>query len=169
VSARRRWPLVLGALAFAWLVKRWYSQADAASLRFVLAPTAWLVGAIWRAPFYFVDGYGYLSPALRFGIVPACAGLNFLVMVVGAFCCGILPQVETGAQRLRWLAAGALAAYGVTVLANTVRIALAIGLQAWPLPIDHAQLHRIEGSLVYLAFLFGFYALAQRGVARRAA
>ena len=154
----RRWPLILSALAFAWIVKRWYSHADAESLRWMLAPTAWLVGALYRAPFHFVAGYGYLSPGLRFGIVPACAGINFLVIAAGAFICGILPQAP---DRMRWLAIGAVAAYAVTLGANTTRIAVAVWLQLHPVGADPAQLHRIEGIVVYLVFLFGFYSWAQ--------
>jgi exosortase K len=165
----RRWPLILFALAFAYALKRYYSHAEADSLKWMLAPTAWLVGALYRAPFSFVSGYGYFSPELRFAIVPACAGINFLVMAVGAFACGILPQVERLAVRLRWLVLGAAAAYVVTLLANTVRIAIAVWLELHPVSLDHAQLHRIEGSLVYLVFLFGFYSIAQAQVRRHAA
>ena len=157
------------ALVFAYLLKRYYSHASADSLRWVLAPTAWLVGALYRAPFSFVSGYGYFSPELRFGIIPACAGINFLIIVMGAFACGILPQVSSLAARARWLLAGAAAAYVVTILANAVRIAIAVWLQLHPVELDHAQLHRVEGTLVYLVFLFAFYSIAQRRVDKHAA
>jgi exosortase K len=160
--------LVVLALALAYGLKRWYSHAGAESLAWVLAPTAWLVGAIYRAPFYFSPGYGWVSPGLDFAIVPACAGINFLVVVLGAFICGILPQARTLAARARWFLVGAAAAYAVTLLANTVRIAIAVWLKDHPLGVDAAQVHRIEGSVVYLAFLLGFYALAQRQATRHA-
>ena len=162
----KRWPYILLALAFAYLAKRYYSQASPESLRWILGPTAHLVGTCYRTPFVFVSEYGYLSRELRFGIIPACAGINFLIMAVGAFICGIMPQVDK--HRLRWLAAGAGASYLVTVLANSVRIVIAVWLQLHPVEIDHAQLHRIEGSLVYLVFLFAFYSLAQLQVTRHA-
>ncbi len=163
----KRWLPV--ALALAYLAKRYYSHADADSLKWMLAPTAWLVGVVFRAPFSFVPGYGYLSRQLSFGIVPACAGINFLVIALGAFMCGILPQAPSVAARARWLAGGALVAYLVTILANATRISIAVWLQLHPVDIDHAQLHRIEGSLVYLIFLYGFYSLAQAQVRRHAA
>ena len=164
-----RLALVVVALALAYAIKRWYSHADADALAWMLVPTARLVGALYRAPFYFSPGYGWVSPALDFAIVPACAGVNFLVMALGAFTCGILPQAKTPAARVRWFVAGAAAAYAVTVLANSVRIAVAIQLHEHPLGVDPAQAHRIEGSVVYLAFLLGFYAVAQRQASRHAA
>lgn len=162
----KRWPYILLALAFAYLGKCYYSQASPVSLQWILGPTARLVGMWYRTPFVFVSDYGYLSRELRFGIIPACAGINFLIMAVGAFLCGILPQVDK--HRLQWLAAGAGASYIITVLANTVRIIIAVWLQLHPVEVDHAQLHRIEGSLVYLVFLFAFYALAQMQVRKHA-
>jgi exosortase K len=156
----KRLPYILAALAMAYLMKRWYSQATAEELRFILAPTARLVGAAYGTRFDFVAGYGYLSRELSFGIVPACAGINFLIMALGAFGCGILPQVQK--RRALWLAGGAIGAYAITIAANSVRIAIAVFLQRHPLNFDHAQLHRIEGSVVYLVFLFVFYAMADR-------
>jgi exosortase K len=162
----KRAPYILCALAFAYLMKRWYSSATPEDLQFVLAPTARIVGMIWRTRFDFVAGYGYLSRSLSFGIVPACAGINFLIMAVGAFGCGILPQAK---NRPLWLAGGLIGSYLLTIAANSVRIAFAIFLQQHPVNFDHAQLHRIEGSLVYLVFLFAFYALADRRAKRGAA
>jgi exosortase K len=165
----KRWPLMVLALISAYLLKRYYSGADAESLKWILAPTAWLVGAGYHAPFSFVPGYGYLSRELSFGIIPACAGLNFMIMALGAFMCGILPHVEGWAARARWLAAGVAASYLVTLLANSVRIGIAVWLQLHPVNVDHAQFHRIEGILVYLIFLFAFYSIAQKRVEKYAA
>jgi exosortase K len=160
----KRVPYIFCALVFAYFMKRWYSHATPEDLRFVLAPTAKIVGLFWRTRFDFVAGYGYLSRSLSFGIVPACAGINFLIMSVGAFGCGILPQARH--HRALWLLGGVIGSYLVTVLANSVRIVIAIFLQLHPLNFDHAQLHRVEGSFVYLVFLFIFYALADREVKR---
>jgi exosortase K len=166
--SRSRLPLIVAALALAWLLKRYYSHASPESLKWMLAPTAWLVGGWFGAPFGFVSGYGYLSPALHFGIVPACAGINFLIVVLGSFICGILPHIAGWTARGWWFILGTAAAYLVTLLANTVRIIIAVWLQLHPLNLDHAQLHRVEGSLVYLVFLFGFYSLAQMRVKKHA-
>jgi len=163
----KRWPYILLALVFAYLAKRWYSQASPESLRWILGPTARLVGLWYRSPFAFEAGYGYLSRELRFGIIPACAGINFLIMVFGAFMCGILPQVS-GARRWVALGAGVCASYLLTLFANAVRIIIAVWLQLHPIDVDRAQLHRIEGSLVYLIFLSAFYSLAQGLVKRHA-
>jgi hypothetical protein len=184
---------VAASLALALAIKRWYSQADAASLHWLLAPTAWCVGALFRAPFVFVDGYGYVSAPLRFAIVPACAGVNFLIIALGSFGCGVVPlagpaaggnpatalsaccgeyrnrlPVAGAARRALWIAGGACACLLVTLLANTARIALAVWLQLHPLAVavDRAELHRACGCAIYLGFLFAFYALA-RSLARR--
>ena len=157
----RKWPFILFALGFAYLVKRYYSHADAESLRWILAPTAWLVGSIFGRSFSFEPGYGYLSRDLHFAIVPACAGINFWVIAVGAFVSGVVPRLTTLALQVRWLVVGTFAALGVTLLANMVRISIAVWLHLHPLNVDHAQLHRIEGSLVYLVFLFVFYAASE--------
>jgi exosortase K len=157
---------VAASLAFALVMKRYYARADADSLRWMLAPAAWSVGAIYRAPFSFVPGYGYVSGGLRFGIVPACAGVNFLIIAVGSLWCGVVPLVSGAARRALWLVGGLAAAYALTLVANTARIALAVWLELHPLAVDRAALHRLSGCLVYLGFLFAFYALA-RALARR--
>jgi exosortase K len=164
----RRWPLILFALVFAWSVKRWYSHADAESLSFMLAPTAWLVGALVGGPFSFSPGYGWVNRDISFAIVPACAGINFLIIAFGAYACGIVPRVTGAWRRLRWLAAGLAAALVVTLLANVVRVSIAVWLHLHPPAFDRAQLHRIEGSVVYLVFLFGFWAVAQSRVSQHA-
>jgi exosortase K len=167
LNRSRLWPIVL-ALALAWALKHYYSQASPESLKWMLAPTAWLVGTWFGAPFAFVAGYGYLSQGLHFGIVPACAGINFLIIVLGSYMCGILPHIEGWAARGRWLIGGAAAAYLVTLLANSARMVIAVWLQLHPLGFEPASVHRVEGSLVYLIFLFSFYWLAQMQVKKHA-
>jgi exosortase K len=148
------------AIVFALLMKWYYAHADAESLRWILAPVAWSVGALYRSPFTFVQGYGYASRELRFAIVPACAGINFLVVAVGTLWCGTAHRVTGAARRCGWLLGGLVAAYLLTLLANTARIAVAVLLQLHPIPLDAAQLHRVTGAVVFLSFLFAFHSLA---------
>jgi len=154
-----------GLLGFVYAVKRFYAGAGADDLGWILGPTAVLAGGLVGAPFAREPAYGFVNVDLRFAIVPACAGLNFLAI---AFC-ALVSVLTLGApargRRLAWLVPAAAAAYGATVAANAVRIALAVALHRHPLEagwLTAARLHRLEGVVVYVAALLVLCELARR-------
>src|SRR5262249_29197926 len=109
--------------------------------------------------------HGYLSRAHAFEIVPACAGLNFLIAAFLSLCLGLVTSCESALARAALLPASATAAYAATVLANATRLAIAIHLPGagsaggWLTP---ERLHCAVAVAVYSAFLMAISSLATR-------
>jgi exosortase K len=150
------------ALALAWGLKDFYSRAGFEDLLWVLAPTRrlveWLTGAVFEAE----PGLGYLSRDRLYQIVPACAGVNFLIAAFCSTSCGLVHTQKTLRARLALMAASALTAYASTLLANATRIALAMRLHAAGTalgPLTPGRLHCVEGVAVYFMFLCVVFAL----------
>jgi exosortase K len=152
------------ALAAAWALKAFYSTASAADLRFVLAPTAWLVGAAGGHEFAWTAG-GYRSAELRFVIAPVCAGVNFLIVAFAALVLGFVRPARPGWHNAGILVAAAAAAYVTTILANALRILLAIPLWTHRIAIGWLtgpRLHELVGVAVFLGMLGLLWVVARR-------
>jgi exosortase K len=149
------------------LTKLWYRQADFDQLRWVLEPTARLASWMSGIAFELEPHHGYLSRAARFEIVPACAGVNFMIAL---FLSLVVAVVLAGGSRGRTparLVTCAPAAAGVTILANGTRLALAVRLHVASFafgPLDPGRIHHVEGTLVYFTFLMLTYAIALRAM-----
>ena len=152
-----------GALGMKW----YYSAASVNQLRWILAPTTLLVEFITGRHFSFESHAGYMSSDHTFLIAASCAGVNFFIT---AFLMLAMRQLWRGwlqTQQTRWtfLAIAAVVAYATTVVANTIRIAIALQMQQMQLKLgslDAEQLHRLEGILVYFGFLLLLFVLAER-------
>ena len=164
------WPR---AVLLAAGVKLAYSRAGPDDLRWMTGPTQALVGLVSGIDFTYETGYGYVSLAHRLVIAKSCTGVNYLLAVFGLLTFTLVPAVSR--QRTKLLLVGALAgcAYGVTVVVNSVRIALAVALHeggfAWGW-LSAGRVHRLAGIVVYFVSLVGVHAAgAARGaaVARR--
>jgi exosortase K len=156
-------------LAITYALKRHYSTADAEALQWILAPTAWLVQTVFRAPFVFEQHVGYVNQDLRFAIAPSCAGVNFMIIAICTASVGFVTHMETLFAKLALLFASVALAYLATLGVNTVRIVIALLLQAHPLSIaglSSAQIHHAEGIVVYFSSLSALYLLADRLLAR---
>ena len=150
--------MLLGAAALKWS----YATASADQLRWVLAPTTALVELISGASFEFESQAGYLSRERNFLIAPSCAGVNFLLT---AFLLLALKRLARGEMRWRVLPMTALAAYLVTLVANTVRISIALWVRETAEPyswLHSAQFHRLEGICVYFGFLLLLFAVSEK-------
>jgi len=163
---------ILGlTLAAAFALKLHYSAASADDLRWILAPTAALVELVTGAAFVAEAGTGYLSTELRYLIAPSCAGVNFLIVAACALVFGFVRPHRRAAHNALIAAASVAAAFAAALVANTVRIALAIWLHlhavswGWLTP---DRLHRIAGVAVYLALLLALFAAARRIARMRA-
>lgn len=154
--------LVLLLCAFA--LKHYYSTASADELRWILAPTTMLVEQISGTSFAFESHAGYLSSDRRFLIAPACAGVNFLLAAFLMLAVRKLFRECEPAKIWRYLPLAALLAYLVTIIANTIRIAIALQLRRLPEigGLDHEQLHRIEGIIVYSGFLLLLFVVSEK-------
>lgn len=149
-------------LLCAFLLKDLYSTASVNDLRWILAPTTFLVESISATSFNFETHAGYMSSDRRFLIAGSCAGVNFMIAAFLMLSIGSLWR-----QKLSWkfIPAALVFAYAATIVANTVRISTALQLQQTPLEINGLtpnQLHRLEGILIYFGFLLLLFLITER-------
>jgi exosortase K len=147
----------------------YYSTASPEQLRWILAPTTQLVELISRRSFSFESHAGYLSSDRTFLIAGSCAGVNFLIT---SFLMLSLRRLWNNSSQRRlgrfdWLfiPVAALSAYVATLVANTVRICVALQMREMHWEIDGLsanQLHRFEGIFVYFGFLLLLFIVTDR-------
>ncbi len=152
----------LAVAACAYWLKSEYSHGNSESLQWILGPTASMVEMLFGIPFVHEAGIGWLNHQYEVAIAPSCAGVNFLIIL---FCMSSF-QVISSARTVRYIApmiaTTSLLAFGVTLLVNSLRIWISIGLyQAdiysnWLTP---ELVHRIGGVCVYYLFLYFYYLL----------
>lgn len=155
--------LVMTALAI-WSMKRYYSNAGAEDLGWILGPTARIVGIVTRTQFTAAPGEGYFSHERLFLIEKSCAGLNFMIAAFGMLTFARLRRVDGRLSGARLLAASLLASYAAAVIVNAVRITIAIRLAQHPVAVSTltaAQVHRLEGIVVYFGGLVLLYEASQ--------
>ena len=152
-------------LVCAYLLKRYYSTASADQLRWILAPTTTLVELICRTSFEFESHAGYLSRDHSFLIATSCAGVNFLLTAF--LMLSVKKLLSERSKKISWgfIPVSALIAYLVTLIANTIRISIALKLHwmnseiSW---LNPDQLHRLEGILVYFGFLLLLFIVSEK-------
>jgi exosortase K len=160
--SRKSWAQLVVVLLCALMVKLFYSTASPNELRWILAPTTATVELITRIPFAFESHAGYISSDRTFLIAGSCAGVNFLMT---AFLMLSLRKLWLRRHLgISWGLIPAIAgiAYLATLVANTVRISVALWLQRTDVEIgglSSNQLHRLEGILVYFGFLLLLFAV----------
>ncbi|MGI8919993.1 MAG: exosortase K [Pyrinomonadaceae bacterium] len=152
--------VLLSAVAIKW----YYATANVNQLRWILAPTTWMVEFITGASFEFESYTGYMSSDRTFVIAASCAGVNFLIT---SFLMLSLRKLWTDrATKVAWrfFAVVAVAAYVATIIANTVRISSALLLRRMPVEIGLGpdQLHRFEGILIYFGFLLLLFLVSEK-------
>jgi len=154
----------------AFALKQYYSTATANELRWILAPTTLLVELLSGRPFEFESYTGYMSSDHTFVIAVPCAGVNFLIMAFVMLALRRLWQGRYGSVSWRFLPMSMGVAYVATVIANTVRIVIALEIQRRSVEVSGLsgnQLHRLEGILVYFGFLMLLFVLTERGSSRK--
>lgn len=157
--------LILAAVAMiAVAAKLYYSNAVADDLRWLLAPTAFLVRLVTGDNFIFEPYAGYMNADRSFLIAASCSGINFFVIafVVAAM---VRTLDDGGREYPSWraLSYSLAIAYVATILANTVRISVALETRRDGFKSDlvgSGDLHRIEGVVVYFAALLIVAAIA---------
>jgi exosortase K len=148
-----------------WGMKRYYTNARADDLWWILTPTARLAGAMTGTAFAMTPGEGYFSPEHLFLIEKSCAGINFMIAAFGMVTFALFHRVESWLSGARVLAMSLSASYSATALVNAARIAIAMRLAAHPVAVSTltpAQVHRVEGIVVYFGGLMLLYELVQR-------
>lgn len=157
--------VVAAAVLIAWALKRHYADARADDLWWILTPTARLAGVITATPFEMQTGEGYLSRDRLFLIEKSCAGVNFIIAAFGMLMVALFHRVASPLSAARLLGASLLAAYAATVMVNAVRISIAMWLAAHPIArstASAADVHRIEGIVVYFGGLLLLHELTRR-------
>jgi exosortase K len=148
-----------------WGMKRHYSGARADDLWWILTPTTRVVSAITGTAFVAVPSEGHVSYERLFVIEKSCAGINFQVAAFGMLVIALLYRARSRLSGLSVLGASLLASYGAAIVVNAVRITIAMWLADRPSTIwafTPAQVHRLEGIVVYFAGLVLLYELARR-------
>jgi exosortase K len=160
--------VVLVAGLAIWSMKRYYSDASADALWWILSPTGRLAGAVTGAKFAFAQGEGYVSADRLFVIGKSCAGINFMIAAFGMLTFALLHRAERSMSAARVLTVSLLASYGAAVLVNATRIAIALWLAAHPVAVSTlmtstgAEVHRVEGIAVYFGGLVLLYEIVRR-------
>ena len=152
------------ALAVAWAAKQFYSHASFDQLRWVLAPTVRLVEWVSGVTLELEPHHAYLSRDHYFAVVPACSGLNFMIVAFVSVCVGLAHTCAGHAARAGLVLGSALSAYAGTLLANATRITLAIGLHDAGASfgvMTPERLHCALGVAVYFPFLLALFAAAE--------
>ena len=137
-------------------MKWFYATATVDQLRWILWPTTKLVELVTGAQFEFESRAGYMNSEHTFLIAASCAGVNFLITAFVML--GLRRLWKHRNEKTPWLfiPLAAALAYVATVATNTVRISLALQMLSaqksnrW---LNAAEVHRLEGILVYFGFL----------------
>jgi len=150
-------------------VKFYYSTASVNHLRWILAPTTFLVELISGSQFEFEPYAGYMNRDRSFVIAASCAGVNFLITAFLMLAIRRLwadrTQNRPVSSGWKFIPAAALIAYATTLVANTVRISTALQLRGSALGmgwLDGSQLHRFEGIFVYFGFLLLLFLVSEK-------
>ena len=153
--------VVLGAA----IVKLYYSTASVNQLRWILVPTTFLVELVSGARFEFESHAGYLNSDRSFVIAASCAGVNFLITAFLMLSLRKLWRDRSQKTAWRFFPVAALFAYLTTVVANTVRISIALQLHEMPLELrwlSRNELHRCEGIFIYFGFLLLLFVVSEK-------
>jgi exosortase K len=166
ILGRMTWGVQLAiVLLCALALKQYYSTATANELRWILAPTTLIVELLSGRSFVFESYTGYMSSDHTFVIAVPCAGVNFLIM---AFVMLALRRLWNGRfESVSWrvLPISIATAYVATVIANAMRIVIALEIQRRSVEVSwltENQLHRLEGIVVYFGFLMLLFVVMER-------
>jgi exosortase K len=159
---------VLVVLLIALGLKQYYSTASANQLRWILAPTTMLVSLVSGESFQFESYAGYVTSDHTFVVAAACAGVNFLItafLMLSLRKMWVAQSTSVAKVSWRFIPTAALVAYLTTLVANAVRITIALQLQRTPPGIEglsSGELHRFEGIVVYFGFLLLLFVISER-------
>ncbi len=157
-------PFYLAGFAVAWALKAFYSQAGADALSWILAPVAWLAGALGGIPFEREPHAGWVSHAHGVIVGPSCAGLNFLIIAFMT-CLSFVHRLSRTRARVAWLFASLAAAYVLTIVVNAQRVIATVHLRHWDIygeVVTQQRAHRAAGALIYCFALLLFYEAIDR-------
>jgi exosortase K len=166
MNSRMKWGAQLIVISLCALaLKYFYSTAGPDRLRWILGPVAWLTSFLSGRSFSFEAHAGYMSSDNSFLIAASCAGVNFLITSFLMLALKRLWNFRNEGLSWRFIPLTAVIAYVATLVANTVRICIALELQQHPVRSDWLsanQIHRLEGIVVYFGFLFLLFLMTEK-------
>ena len=155
----------LPVLALALYLKHSFSIADTLDLQWMLQPLADLLSVVSGHRFEQLANGEWYSNSADVLLVKGCTGINFMLMSLLAYAWIFRPDQSEKPQTWVWYASHALlltavcvAAWATALFANTLRILLAMVLQANDsvaamTGLGSDDLHRFIGLAVYLPVL----------------
>jgi exosortase K len=146
--------------ALAWVLKAHYSQAGASGLLWILAPTAKVVEWIGGKAFYFDSLKGFVNPEYGIVIAPVCSGVNFLLVAFLMAFFSFAGRFESLKSRMIWVPVSLMLSFGLSVMANSLRIMVSMASIARNLHwgwFTAGRVHLIQGIAVHFFFLVLFY------------
>ncbi len=158
---------VVVILSVALAIKYFYSTASVNDLRWILAPTTFLVETITGIQFRFESHAGYMSEDRTFLIAQPCSGVNFLIIAFVMLTVGKLWREWPGEVRWRSLMLAMFVAYPATLLANTARIIVALETRSVDLGFEYESVHRIEGIVIYFGSLLLLFLVIESFATRK--
>ncbi len=148
----------------AYGLKLSYSRSAAEDLAWILGPTAHAVGWLRGETLTLSPGAGWMAPDGSYVIAPACAGVNFMILVLTVAVLGFAHRLRSPGQRLCWWIGSLSGAYVLTIAVNTLRILAAVELyRVGPVTwLTREQEHRLLGTVLYLGVLWAVFAVLDR-------
>jgi exosortase K len=148
-------PFVL-FICCAAILKLFYSHATPVELLWMLKPTALSVKFFTGIHFVFDMFEGYCSIDKKIIIAPACAGVNFMIVLICVIALLICKyrHIQSVQQFIWYLTAIIVISYCTTLICNTIRIMIAIACYDksihWAF-FTQERIHRLIGIVIYFA------------------
>lgn len=164
----KHWPSYLFVCMMVPGLRYYYGRSDCEGLLWILTPVVRLVRFVSGMDFVYLAGCGYVNHRYRFVVAPSCAGIRFLTIAMGMLIFSFVHRMNSRKQGMVWTLSASAAAYGYTVLVNSIRILLSIHL---PRVLGQVagkegrltaeRLHTMIGTGVYFVSLLILYGLAE--------
>jgi len=162
-----QWSFIDGILlslviALSCFLKAHYRTASVDELIWILQPTARVMETVFKIPFIWEKGTGFVNHREMMMIVKSCAGINFLIIGFCMCTFNLIPRVRQRRYKLLALIITGVGMVLITVFVNAARIWISICFSSlisdirWLTP---GQFHRLEGIAVYFMFLWIIYGL----------
>jgi exosortase K len=152
-------------LCCAAILKSFYSHATPGDLQWILLPTALIVEMFTGIHFAYNALEGYCSIDHETIIAPACAGVNFMIIILcltTSLACKY-KQIRRVHEFVLYLIAILIISYCATLFFNTIRIIMAIGFYnagiEWGY-FTQERIHRLIGIVIYFAGACFVYSMA---------
>jgi len=140
-------------------LKLYYSRASVEDLAWILEPTARAVGWLRGETLVLRSDAGWVAPDGSYVIAPACAGVNFMILVLIVSVLGFTHRLRSPGRRLAWWLGSLFGAWVGTVAVNTLRILAAVEMYRLGsvAGLTPEQAHRLLGVVLYLGALWGAF------------